>query len=187
MSSASTADSAGANTERSGDPILVVGLGNPVRGDDGVGWRVVEALDDRLGSLGPTGRPVSVELDRLAVGGLTLMERLVGYERAILVDALEEGLPPGTVTCRPFRELEGSPAAHLDATHDAGLAAALAAGEALGATLPSDITVVGVEIRDDDGFSDVLTPVVEAAVPDAVKIIMALLVPVGDAGRPASN
>jgi len=179
MSSASTVRSTGAGTERSGDSILVVGLGNPVRGDDGVGWRVVEALEERLAAMGPAEPGVEPELDRLAVGGLSLMERLVGYRRAILVDALEEGLAPGTVTCRPLDELTGGPAAHLDSSHDASLAAALAAGAALGATLPSEITVVGVEIRDVDAFSDRLSPAVEAAVPAAVEVLAALLVPAG--------
>ncbi|MGZ4786102.1 MAG: hydrogenase maturation protease [Acidimicrobiales bacterium] len=177
MSSASIARSPAGKTERSGASILVIGLGNPVRGDDGVGWRVIEAVEDRLEAMGATGRPVGVELDRLAVGGLSLMERLVGYERAILVDALEEGVTPGTVSHRSLDELTGGPTAHLDSSHDASLAAALAAGSALGATLPSDITVVGVEIRDADVFSDQLSPAVEAAVPAAVELLMGLLRP----------
>jgi hydrogenase maturation protease len=184
MSSASTARSPGASSERSGVSILVIGLGNPVRGDDGVGWRVVEALEDRLAAVGATEGAGGPELDRLAVGGLALMERLVGYERAILVDSLQEGLAPGTVTCRPLHELAGGPAAHLDSSHDASLGAALAAGRALGATLPSDITVVGVEVRETNVFSDRLSPAVEAAVPAAVELLADLLLPApGEAAR----
>lgn len=166
-------------------PILVVGLGNPVRGDDGIGWRVVEALEDRLGTQAAAERAVKPELDWLAVGGLTLMERLVGYERVVLVDALQEGVPAGTVTCRPFHELMSHRAADLDSTHDADLATALATGRVLRAPLPSEITVVGVEVRDAETFTDVLSPAVEAAVPSAVELVLALLFPVGDGVRPA--
>jgi hydrogenase maturation protease len=203
MSSASTARSTSASDpsaqgtatvlapdgspERRVRPILVVGLGNPVRGDDGVGWRVVEALDHRLDTQAATERTVAPELDWLAVGGLTLMERLVGYERVILVDALQEGVAPGTVTCRPFDELSSRKAADLDSTHDADLATALATGRALGALLPSEITVVGVEVRDADAFTDVLSPAVETAVPSAVELLLALLVPAGEEVRPASS
>ena len=179
MSSASTARSARPGTAAPGGSILVVGLGNPVRGDDGVGWRVLDWLDDRLEATAPAERPTDVEFDRLAVGGLALMERLVGYRRAILVDALQEGRVPGTVTCRPLHDLAGGPAAHLDSSHDASLEAALAAGEALGAALPSDITVVGVEVREVDTFSDHLSPAVEAAVPAAADAVAALLLPPG--------
>jgi hydrogenase maturation protease len=166
-------------------PILVVGLGNPVRGDDGIGWRVVEALDDRLGTQAATEPAVRPELDWLAVGGLTLMERLVGHERVVLVDAVQEGVAPGTVTCRPFDELTSRRAADLDSTHDADLATALATARALGAPLPTEITVVGVEVRDAEAFSDVLSPAVEAAVPRAVELVLALLFPAGDGVRPA--
>ncbi len=81
---------------------IVVGLGNPLLGDDGVGWQVVNALAGRLAPLAPT-----VELDRLAVGGLGLMERLVGFERAILVDALVGGETRlGGVSVGPLSALE---------------------------------------------------------------------------------
>lgn len=154
---------------------LVVGLGNPLRGDDGVGWRVVDALRDALRDalstdIGP------VELEQLAVGGLTLMEHLVGYRRAILVDALTTGLVPvGTVTCRPLAEVETRAAAHLDSAHDAPLPAALDAGRALGAALPSEIWTVGVEVVLHDRFDDDLTPEVAAAVPTAVEACLGLL------------
>ncbi len=149
---------------------LVVGLGNPLRGDDGVGWRVVDALHDALPALTVGEDPIGrVELEQMAVGGLTLMERLVGYERAILVDAVSTGhAPVGTVTCLPLAEIETRAAAHLDSAHDATLPAALAAGRALGATLPAEIWAVGVEAILHDRFEDGLSPEVAAAVPLAV-------------------
>ena len=66
-----------------------MGLGNPVLGDDGVGWRIVDALERRLAA-DPATRPSigAVELDRLAVGGFSLMERLVGYDRVVIADAV---------------------------------------------------------------------------------------------------
>ena len=151
---------------------LVVGLGNPTRGDDGVGWRVIDALRDRLATDGGE-LPAHVEIDQLAVGGLTLMEQLVGYERAILVDAISSGsVPPGTVTCLPLAELETRLTGHLDSSHDAGLLAALAAGRALGAPLPDAITLVAVEARILDDFDAELSPAVAAAVPTAVEAVI---------------
>ncbi len=156
---------------------LVIGLGNPLRGDDGIGWRVVDALrheiaglDAELAGIGP------VELEQLAVGGLTLMERLVGSERAILVDALCSGdAPPGTVTCRPLAEVRTRSAAHLDSAHDATLPSALQAGRALGAELPAEIWAVTVETLPDDRFSAELSAPVAAAVPVAVGACLGVL------------
>ena len=163
------------SSDSAADPILVVGLGNPLLGDDAVGWRVVEALEARLEAGADRDRVPSLELDRLAVGGLTLMERLVGYRRAILVDAVATGRTrPGTVTCEPLSAAGARAASHLDSAHDAPLPAALDAGRALGAALPAEITVVGIEARRTDTFAEELSEPVAAAVPQAVARVLAL-------------
>jgi len=162
MSSASSADSRA--------PVLVLGLGNPLLGDDGVGWRVVEELGRDPRGVG------SAELDRLAVGGLTLMERLAGSERVILVDAFATGdRPAGTVTCMRLEDARLRDASHLDSAHDAPLGVALATGRRLGAAIPTDITVVAIEAERVDVFGESLSPSVEAAVPRAVDAIVDLL------------
>ncbi len=157
---------------RKGRRTIVVGLGNPLLGDDGVGWQVVNALAARLAPLAP-----AVELDRLAVGGLTLMEHLVGFERAILVDALVGGESRlGDVSVRPLAALEGRITAHLDSSHDAGLTAAVEAGRALGADLPDEIVVVGIGARSVERFGEGLSAPVAAAVDAAAGEVLRLLV-----------
>jgi hydrogenase maturation protease len=69
---------------------LVVGLGNPILGDDGVGWRVAEEVKRKLTfSLDPPleGEDGEIYVDCLSLGGISLMERLIGHDRAILIDA----------------------------------------------------------------------------------------------------
>ncbi len=165
----------GATTERT-RPTLVIGLGNPILGDDGVGWRVVEALEDRLAVDDLARRDAGhVELDRVAVGGLSLMERLVGYDRVVLVDAILDRARPGTLTVGSLAETACRLAGHLDSAHDAPLTEALSAGRALGAHLPDDITVVGVAVRRVDVFDERLSTPVAAAVGPAVDAILGAL------------
>ena len=167
--------SSGATTE-SAPATLIVGLGNPILGDDGVGWRIIEALERRLASDGAARRDAGdVELDRLAVGGLSLMERLVGYDRVVLADAILGSDPPGMVFSRPLAEVVCRLAGHLDSAHDAPLTEALSAGRALGARLPDEITVVGVAVRRVDVFNERLSPPVAAAVDVAVEAILTAL------------
>jgi hydrogenase maturation protease len=160
---------------------LVVGLGNPLLGDDGVGWRVVDLVEARLAERSDEpvldgGPAPAFEVDRLAVGGLALMERLVGYERAILVDAIETGVdPPGTVRVAELAEVLTRAASHLDSSHDAPLTTALAAGRSLGADLPATVTVVTVEAERLGEFDERLTPVVGAAVWPAADAVLGLL------------
>lgn len=147
---------------------IVVGLGNPILGDDGVGWIVTDAVERLLGST-PTG----TDVDRAAVGGLGLMERLVGYDHAVIVDAIRTGRAPvGTVRQLPLEALANPDAGHAASAHDVSLAAALAAGRALGADLPTHVTLVAVEIPPVDELSDHLTPAVAAAVPVAATLAL---------------
>jgi hydrogenase maturation protease len=153
---------------------LVIGLGNPILGDDGVGWRIVDSLERRLAEDADARRSTGrVELDRLSEGGLNLMERLVGYERVVITDSVLGSDRPGTVTSRPLTAVIGRLAGHLDSAHDAPLTEALAVGRALGAPLPSVITVVGVTVGCVDVFGERLSSEVEAAVDPAVDAILA--------------
>jgi hydrogenase maturation protease len=167
---------------------LVVGLGNPILGDDGVGWRVAEEVQRRL-EIGDWTRRAAIsnlksqisnpkseiEVDCSALGGLSLMERLVGYDRVILVDAVTLGALPGTVTCFDLAALPDRSAAHLTAAHDTSLQNALRLGRLMGAQLPAEVKVVGVEAERLFEFSEDLTPAVATAVPEAARLVLDLL------------
>lgn len=150
---------------------LIIGLGNPILGDDGVGWRVSHAVATHL-----QDRDVAAEVDWLSVGGLSLMERLIGYERVIIVDSIqtEEG-PAGEVTVFPLAVLPERSAGHTTAIHDASLQTALALGRQMGAALPEKIMVVAVEAERVFDFSEKLSPAVAAAIPRATEAVLALL------------
>jgi len=149
---------------------LILGLGNPLLGDDGVGWRVAEECSTRL------SRAAQVEVDSFATGGLGLMERLVGYDRAILVDAITTGdKPPGAVYRFRLEELADPSAGHTGSAHDTSLQTALQLGRRMGAALPESVTVVAVEAQQVYDFSEALSPAVAAAVPRAVELVMQIL------------
>jgi hydrogenase maturation protease len=156
---------------------VVVGIGNPILGDDGIGWRVVEEVERRWAAEPRAGADSSsVSFACVALGGLSLMERLVGARRAILVDAVRTGdRPVGTVFAIPLEELVGGVSGHLDNAHDASLPVALAAGRSLGAELPAEITVVGIEAVRVEEFGDELSAPVAAARTVAVEEVLALL------------
>lgn len=165
---------------------LVLGLGNPLLGDDGVGWHVAEGVRQALmGASRPTedeGRtrgdcpPSFVEVDCHVGGGLSLMERLVGYDRAIVIDAVNLGQESvGSVTCFPLEALPHPSVGHLTSAHETTLWTALQVGRTMGAHLPAQVIVVAVESPYVYEFSDKLTPPVAAAVPQAVQKVLELL------------
>ncbi len=153
---------------------LVLGLGNPLLGDDRVGWVVAGQVEQKINpeTIGATG----VEVDCLAVGGLSLMERMIGYDRAILIDAIStHQQPPGTVRACSFDRLPHLSAEHMTSAHDTSLQTALQVGRSMGAQLPKDIQVVCIESVRTYDFTEELTPPVASAVPQAVQAVMDFL------------
>ncbi|MGD0249054.1 MAG: hydrogenase maturation protease [Candidatus Limnocylindrales bacterium] len=161
---------------------IVIGLGNPLLGDDGVGWRVADEVEGLLAAARRAGRPIAeVDIERLGVGGLRLMECLTGYEAAVLVDAAEfPDRPIGEVRACCFDDLEDYAAGHLDSAHDASLRTALDLGRRLGAALPESIHAVTIQAHRTDEFSEELTPEVAAAIPTAAAAVVELLAPAPD-------
>jgi len=150
---------------------LVIGLGNPILGDDGVGWKVVERLKSSL-----TTPHLPLETDCVSLGGLSLMERMLGYERVILVDSMETGQSPlGSVRVIPLEALTDPSAGHSASAHDTSLITALRTAETMGLPIPKSVEIVAIEAKNVYDFSEELSPPVMAAVPQAVEKVMELL------------
>ncbi len=153
--------------------ILMIGLGNPILGDDGVGWVVAREVELRIHEAGG-----SIEVDYLSLGGLSLMERLIGYEKVILIDSLTTGThPQGAVIMFTLEDLVDLSSGHTTASHDTSLKTALVTGRQLGAVLPEDrdVHVVAIESQHVYDIEEGLTPPIAAAVPLAVKKVIDLL------------
>jgi len=160
---------------------LVLGLGNPILGDDGVGWKVAEELKKQLPiSSPPASLPLGdgsrvIDVECLSLGGISLMEHLIGYQRAILIDAFALEEPIGSILVLKLSELPNYSAFHTASAHDTSLQNAIKLGRSLGAQLPDDITVVGIATRHIYDFSEELSPPIAQAVPQAVQIVLDLL------------
>jgi hydrogenase maturation protease len=164
---------------------LIIGLGNPILGDDGVGWVVAEQVRSALfnpqsTTASPLGiaNPQSVEVDCASLGGLSLMERLTGSERVILVDAIFSGTQPvGTVSQFSLNEMPDLSAGHSASAHDTSLRNALNVGRGMDILLPkdADVIIVAIEAEAVYDFTQELSPAVTAAVPVALKKVLDLI------------
>ena len=146
--------------------ILVLGLGNPILTDDGVGIHVVRAVAARC-------RWDNVTFVEASVGGLRLLDTMAGYERVIIVDAIQtrDGEPGEVYRLHP-NDLQTS--LHSGSTHDLSLSDALVLGRGLGMGLPEDkaIVILAVEAEDVLTFGEVCTTRVQAAVPRVVQMVL---------------
>ena len=165
---------------------LIAGLGNPILGDDGVGWRVAEEFSRRAGiPLGDSQlpgetviQPNTISIERFALSGIALMERMVGYERVIIIDSLNTGkYEQGKVVVFPLDSLADLTYGHTASAHDVSLKNALQLGRQMGAFLPADedVFVVAIEAEHVYDFKEELSPAIAAAVPVAVEHVMKLM------------
>ncbi len=160
---------------------IVIGLGNPILGDDGVGWVVAQAVEERYHLLERSAAsswtiPGAVDFLCLSLGGLSLMEHLSDYQSAILIDAIQSPQhPPGACLHFPITALPDPSAGHLSSAHDTSLVNALQLGRKLGAELPVTIDIVAIVAENISDFSEQLSPAVAAAVPGAVQTVLEML------------
>jgi hydrogenase maturation protease len=101
------------------------------------------------------------------------MEHLIGYKRAVIIDAVQTKTgEAGRLYDLALSDLPDISAGHLTAVHDTSLQTALNLGREMGASLPSEIYVVGIEADKVYDFSESLSAEVEAAVPAAVELVL---------------
>ncbi len=142
---------------------VVIGLGNPLRGDDGVGPRVVAELNRR-------GLPEGVEALDMGTGGLDLMRVLEGQHRVVIVDAADIGQEPGQFVRFTLDQARLVYGADRLSFHHAGLGEVLALTNALGRDLP-EMVVFGVQPAE-IGWGEGLSPLVEAGLPTLTAAVL---------------
>jgi hydrogenase maturation protease len=145
---------------------LVLGMGNPILSDDGFGLVVAERL--RAVPL-----PQGVEVMQSEVAGLRLLELMRGFDKVIIVDAIQMGRPPGDIMRLTGENFRGGQ--RYGSAHSIGLQTALRLGEKLGYEMPSDVVAFAVEAQDVETFGEGLSPAVKAACDVVVRLVMAEL------------
>lgn len=103
------------------------------------------------------------------------MEHLVGYQRAILIDAFALDEPTGSILILKLDELPNYSAYHTASSHDTSLQTAIELGKSMGASLPEDVTVVGIATMRVHDFGEELSPPVAEAVPLAAKFVLDMI------------
>jgi len=144
--------------------ILVLGIGNYLMGDEGVGVHAIRALEREE-------IPPGVSLLDGGTGGFHLLSYLQEYPTVLLIDATMDGGAPGTV--RVLRPKFASDFPRALSAHDIGLRD-LIESTILTGKLP-DIHLVTVSIADLNDMTTELTPEVNAAIPSVVSSVMGIL------------
>lgn len=142
---------------------LILGLGNMILTDDRVGIevgrRVFEACEGKW-----------VDFLEASAGGLDLLDAVCGYEKVIVIDAIQTGAEVGALHTVKTDDFIGS--MRLASVHGVDFFMALETGRKLGMKIPKDIRIYAIEVSDPFTFSEVMTPALERAVPGIVGEIL---------------
>lgn len=137
--------------------IVIVGLGNEIASDDGVGIHAARALEAVFHDRD------DVEVVALPWAGFALLDVLRGRAHAVLIDGLTTGAHrPGAVVRLDEADLQGS--VRLNSFHDINYLTVMDLGRRMGWDMPDDVVIWGIEMAVSDEFGEELTPAVAEAV-----------------------
>ncbi|MDD1773810.1 MAG: hydrogenase maturation protease [Methanomassiliicoccales archaeon] len=143
--------------------VLVLGVGNPILSDDGVGIHIARELKKR--------RLSGIEVEELAASGLELLDVVRGYDKVVIVDAIQTKKgKPGELHILEEKDFEKS--IHGSSPHGINIATALALGRKLvPKEMPKEIVFFAVEAEDLVNVSESLTLKVRKAIPGILERI----------------
>lgn len=125
---------------------LILGMGNPILSDDGVGLFVAGEL---------RGKIPGVDVMTTAMVGLSLLDEIVGYDTLFLIDAVTtKGRCPGELKKLAL----GEASLHLFSSHGLNFPELVRLGQDLGYQMPTVAAIYGIEIGDELDFGERLSP-----------------------------
>ena len=151
---------------------LIIGLGNPILTDDGVGVKVAYQLENRI----DLNSHPDLTITEASAGGLRLMEAMLGYDLVVLIDAYflkPDQTNPGKIHKLSLDDLRSvTPTQHSTSAHDTSLVTALDAAEKMGYQIPQKFMIYAVEVENILDFSETPTPAVADAIPIVTEMII---------------
>jgi hydrogenase maturation protease len=149
----------------------IIGLGNSILTDDGVGIYTAREVGRRLSA---AGLQDSVDIAESEVAGFALMELMAGWDRVILVDSIQfDGLEPGAVVRLAPGDLHTS--LRLRSVHDIDLPTMLELSRRLGIAMPDQLMIFGIQAEDWLTLGESLTDAAERGMKAAVELVLSEL------------
>ncbi len=142
---------------------ILIGIGNPILCDDGVGIYAARSIKERL----QESNHWKVDVAETSAAGLELIDLVEGYGKAILIDSTKtERFPSGQIYKLNVDELnDNTDPLNI---HLMGIRGALDFGKKIGKEMPHSISIYAIEVQDNTTFGERLSPEVQKRLPDLV-------------------
>lgn len=145
-------------------PILVLGVGNTLLKDEGVGVLVARRLQEM-------NLPENVEVLEGGVLGFDLLDHMEEREKIVVIDAVDGGDAPGTVYRLTRKEIDEGNTTCMTSLHEVDLPHVFSTADMMGVEIEPMI-LIGIQPKVIDMGYDELTPEVEAAIPEAIELVL---------------
>ncbi len=155
---------AGAETDASERRLVILGVGNLLLSDEGVGVHVANRLLEM-------DLPAGVEVYEGGTDGFRLMSVVTGADRLIVVDAVKGGGEPASIYRFDIDDAPSSPDSYKTSVHQIGILEVIHFSEFVGKGKTPHTTIIGVEPKSLEMSMD-LTPAVEAKIPRIIELVM---------------
>ena len=142
---------------------LILGLGNPILSDDAAGLQAARRLYELLGG-------EDVDLVEAALAGMQTVQLLSGYDRAVVIDVVQDEAKVGEVWRIDTDDLES---VSSTSSHGIGLGQALRLARLMDLPVPEQILIYAIAAADISTFGETLTPQLAKALPAIVRRIAA--------------
>jgi len=149
---------------------LVVGIGNPILGSDSIGIRVANRIKKML------GKANGVEVTEFVGGGIKLAETILGYDRVILIDCVNNlGNGEDVMVVDNYNEIKGGDTGIFDA-HDMDFITALEIlKRACPEKTPKEIKIIAINCKSSPTFSENLPPHLYETLNKAINVVMEMI------------
>jgi len=145
---------------------LILGIGNPLLGDDGIGFHIAQELTKEI-------KDENIDVKDTSLDGLNLLELIVGYDKVIIIDAImtEDGEVGEIYRLKPENFVK---TVHFTTSlHNVNLATAIEIGRKfLTEQMPEEIVVFAVNIQEVTEFTEEMTGKVRKAIPRVVNLVL---------------
>lgn len=141
---------------------LILGIGNPILTDDGIGIKIARKLKEENHEL---------EVVEASEAAMALLELIGGCDKLILIDSIktEQG-KLGELYKLELEDLK--PAMGFSSSHGLDIATAFKLGERLGYRMPQSVSIYAIEVKDNTTFGEECTEELEKRIPQITKQII---------------
>ena len=163
---------------------LVLGIGNPILGDDGIGVRIAQELAKEI-------KDENIDVKDTSVDGLNLLELIVGYDKVVMIDAIMTEVGEVGEIYRIKPENVCDPSCSAISLHHFNLATTIEIGKKLfPMKMPEEVIIFAVGTREVARVTEEMTIKVKEAIPKVVNLVLEEVDPANkyrDTGHPLDS